>query len=80
MMSMKWTKSAPTRPGFYYWQGPHMTQLEVALVQVSAFKDPTKPLEASELREDSGFSNAPRRGPVWAWGGRWAGPLPQPFE
>jgi len=75
---MKWTNTPPTKPGFYYWQGGHLTGLQVAMVQVTAFKDASKPLEASELR-DGGFANAPGRGPAARWGGRWAGPMPQPY-
>lgn len=75
---MKWTKTPPTKSGFYYWQGGHLTGLQVAMVQVTAFKDATKPLEACELRAD-GFANAPECGTVKNWGGRWAGPMPQPY-
>ena len=75
---MKWTRTPPTLPGFYYWQGGHLTGLEVAMVQVTAFKDETKPLEACELRQE-GYANAPERGTVASWGGRWSGPLPQPY-
>jgi hypothetical protein len=77
-MSMKWTRTPPSAPGFYYWQGGCLTGLQVAVVQVTAFKDATIPLQACELRQD-GWRNAPERGPVSTWGGRWAGPLPQPY-
>ncbi len=76
---MRWTQRAPTKPGFYYWQGGSLTGLQVAVVQVTAFRDSSIPLEACELRAD-GWINAPERGSATAWGGRWAGPLPQPLR
>ena len=75
---MKWTRKTPTVPGFYYWQGRHLTGDQVAVVQLTAFRDPTIPLEATELR-GNGYVNAPDRGPALSWGGFWAGPLPQPY-
>lgn len=76
---MGWTKSAPTKPGFYYWQGGRLEGDQVAVVQITEFTDKTIPLEACELRID-GWKNAPGRGPAMHWGGWWAGPLPQPNE
>ena len=76
-MSMQWTRATPTKPGFYYWQGGRLFGLQVAVVQVTAFRDKTLPLEACELRGD-GYANAPATGRASDWGGRWAGPLPQP--
>jgi hypothetical protein len=78
-MSMQWTKEPPTKPGFYYWQGGRLSGSEVAVVQVTAFRDRTIPLEACELRGADDFANAPAKGAAAAWGGRWAGPLPQPY-
>lgn len=78
-MSMRWNGTPPTKPGFYYWQGGRLVGRQVAVVQVTAFKDATKPLEACELRPDN-YVNAPPTGPVTAWGGSWAGPLPQPYN
>lgn len=75
---MRWKRSPPTTPGFYYWQGGHLTGRMVAVVQVSAFKDRTREMEARELLIDPGHPNAPQSGPVSSWGGIWAGPLPQP--
>lgn len=75
---MKWTNQTPTRPGFYYWQGGRLTGMEVAIVQITAFRDPTIPLEAAEMRIN-GWANAPEVGPANKWGGRWAGPFPQPY-
>jgi hypothetical protein len=77
---MKWTRTPPTRPGFYYWQGRELTGLQVAVVQVTQFKDPAIPLEANELCVAPCWKNAPPAGPAKSWGGRWAGPLPQPHE
>lgn len=78
-MSMQWTRTAPRRPGFYYWQGGALTGDQVAVVQVVAFKDETRPLEANELLISPNWTNAPPTGPVGDWGGHWAGPLPQPY-
>ena len=75
---MQWTRTPPTWPGFYYWQGGSLTGAQVAVVQVTAFKDKAIPLEACELRAN-GFVNARGNGPVKDWGGRWAGPLPQAY-
>jgi hypothetical protein len=77
-MSMTWTRSAPSRPGFYYWNGLHLSSEQVAVVQVSGFKNQSRELEATELLV-SGWKNAPPDGPVSTWGGFWAGPLPQPY-
>lgn len=79
-MSMQWTRTPPTEPGFYYWQGGQLTGAEVAVVQVTAFRDKTIPLEACELRADDDFATAPNRGAASGWGGWWAGPLPQPYR
>ncbi len=76
---MGWTKQAPTKPGFYYWRGGRLEGNQVAVVQVTAFVDKTRPLRAEEMTID-GYKNAPASGPVNEWGGRWAGPLPQPHE
>lgn len=77
---MSWTETPPTSPGFYYWQGGALRGHEVAVVQVTAFRDASLPLEAAELLVDDqiGHRNAPAKGPAESWGGRWAGPLPQP--
>lgn len=81
---MAWSYATPTKPGFYYWQGGRLTENQVAIVQVRAFRDSNIPLEAEELctAQYGGrqFKNAPATGPVAFWGGRWAGPIPQPHE
>jgi len=78
LADMRWKRSPPTKPGFYYWQGGNLTGLQVAVVQVTAFKDASRPLEARELKTSENYTNAPKTGPASSWGGRWAGPLPQP--
>jgi hypothetical protein len=74
---MGWTNVIPTKPGFYYWQGIRLTGNQVAVVQVSEYKDKSRPLLAQELCV-GGYKNAPVDGPAENWGGRWSGPLPQP--
>lgn len=76
---MGWTKNTPTETGFYYWQGGDLVGREVAVVQVSAYQDKERPLLAQELCA-GGYKNAPKYGPAKDWGGKWAGPLPQPDE
>jgi len=76
---MGWTRQAPTKTGFYYWQGGGLTGNQVAVVQVSAYRDKTLPLLAAEMCI-GGYKNAPNDGPAKDWGGRWSGPLPQPHE
>ena len=75
---LQWTSEPPSAPGFYYWQGRRLSGKEVAVVQVTAFRDASIPLEATELR-GNGWANAEERSPAHTWGGRWAGPLPQPY-
>lgn len=79
---MNWTNETPKKTGFYYWQGGNLKGKEVAVVQVTAFVDKNRPLQAEELctTRPSGmaFKNAPLTGPAEAWGGMWAGPLPEP--
>lgn len=75
---LQWTSKSPSAPGFYYWQGRRLSGKEVAVVQVTAFRDASIPLEATELR-GNGWANAEERSPAHTWGGWWAGPLPQPY-
>lgn len=80
---MSWTAELPTKPGFYYWQGGRLIGQQVVVVQISAFKDASKPLVAEELCTSTmglAYKNAPKTGPVKDWGGRWAGPLPEPED
>ena len=74
---LKW-QAAPTGPGFYYWQGGKLHGNQVAIVQVTAFRNPSIPREAELLYSDSMERMAPKDGPAFTWGGRWAGPIPQP--
>lgn len=76
---MGWTKTAPTKPGFYYWQGWRLSGDQVAVVQVSAYKDHERPVLAQEMCI-GGYKNAPADAPAKEWGGIWAGPLPQPRD
>lgn len=77
---MTWTTEVPTKPGFYYWQGGGMTGDEVAIVQVNAFRDKTRELEGDELLLSQGSVRRKKHLPVSEFGGRWAGPLPQPGD
>ena len=77
---MGWTKAAPTKPGFYYWKGGRFLHgCQVAVVQVSAYKDSERPVLAQEMCI-GGYKNAPADAPAEKWGGVWAGPLPQPQD
>lgn len=76
---MGWTKTAPTKPGFYYWQGGKLIGDQVAVVQVSAYKDRERPVLAQEMCI-GGYKNAPADAPAKEWGGIWAGPMPQPLD
>jgi len=75
-MSIRWRPEAPTKAGFYYWQGNSLTGSEVAVVQVTARRDGT--FTVVELLDESGYRHCPVTKDPAAWGGNWAGPLPQP--
>ncbi len=64
---MGWTKTAPTKPGFYYWRGGRLSGDQVAVVQVSAYKDRERPVLAQEMCID-GYKNAPADAPAKEWG------------
>lgn len=76
---MGWTTKPPDRDGFYFWQGGRLHGDEVAVVQVTAYKDRCRPLLAQELCI-RGYKNAPPDSPAQDWGGRWAGPIPPPRQ
>lgn len=77
---MVWTTAVPVRAGFYYWKGDGFSCDEVAIVQVNAFRNPKMALEGDELLLSRGSVREPRCCPVSEFGGKWAGPLPQPRE
>lgn len=57
-----------------------MTGDEVCIVQVNGFRDKKKELEGDEMLLSQGSIRHPRHLPVSQFGGRWAGPLPQPRD
>jgi hypothetical protein len=74
-MSMQWTRQPPTEAGFYYWQGNGLMGLQVTVVQVNALRSGA--VTARELVLD--YRHAPTLPEPADWGGKWAGPLPQPI-
>lgn len=75
-----WKTAVPKTPGFYYWQGDDMTGDEVAIVQVTAFRNKSKPLDGNELLLSVDGTRRPKKMPVSEFGGKWAGPIPQPHD
>lgn len=77
--AMQWTTERPTQPGLYYFQNSKMqwefSDLAVQVVDVRAYKN--RPgLNCTALGGLMDFSCDVARAPD----GRWAGPLPEPYD